>query len=151
MTRGIISCSTPSWFKPGLASTQGSRKHYKRGGRAWTEGHWQGFFKCDLSTLYGVRAPNETRNPLRNRKGPVPKCELARGVHGVCFPGEVLKLRFSEIAGNVHLASCFLHHHCCHGGQPSYTKRDTLPESLKSAGGHVPRVLPVPTSILQRI
>ena len=31
------------------------------------------------------------------------------------------------------------------GEQPSYKKRSTLPKSLKSGGGHVPPVSPVPT------
>ena len=45
-------------------------------------------------------------NSLHYEKGPVPKCKLARGSGGMLLQ-EILKLKFSEIAGNMYFANCF--------------------------------------------
>ena len=47
------------------------------------------------------------------------------------FPGENLKLRSSDIAGNVHFSTYFCILKVFLGGPPSYRERDKLPESLK--------------------
>jgi len=68
------------------------------------------------------------------------------------YPQDILKLKSSEINGKVHFSTCFCIFKvtfkvCIQGGQPSYMKRGTIPESLKS-GGHIPPVPPVPMSMV---
>ena len=58
---------------------------------------------------------------------------------------EILKLRSSEIVANVHFPIQFAFAKFSRG-QPIYTKRGTLPESLRKMGGTCPLCSPVPTS-----
>ena len=64
--------------------------------------------------------------------------------------GEVFKLRTSEIAGNAHFSVHFCIFKVSKVKQPSYTKRGTLPESLKSGEGTYSLCPPVPASMIVR-
>ena len=55
---------------------------------------------------------------------------------------EILKLRYSEFAGNVHHFSIYFASSSFKGGEPSYMKVRTLPKPLKRG---VPPVSPVYT------
>ena len=66
---------------------------------------------------------------------------------GGMLPWEILKLRSSEIARKVHFLFIFVSSKYSRR-QSSYIKRDTLPETLKSGGGYVLPVRPVPTFML---
>ena len=75
----------------------------------------------------------------------MPKCNVTRGC-GASSPGESWNLDpLKSLETCLMLVVLYLQ--SFKGGQPTYIKRGTLPESLKR-GGHVSPVPPVPTSMI---
>ena len=106
-----------------------------------------------LSTLSEDKHLIELKNILHYEKGvnidnvePIPKRKSARGSEDILLR-EIFKLRSSEVAGYLSFSIYFLHLQSFQGGQPSYMKKYTLPESLKNRG-HVPPVPLVPSWFL---